>query len=802
MSRLVIINLGSGNLQTGCPHVTARIFAAGEDSGQNSYNLQPLMQYEGSLPPEQNLADTYRDWQLLYKEYYQELSSHSTRAIEIEPDGITNFSAVQFRDLAEKLKIQLNDWLNAESFHSIDRRLSRELNPQAEIRFVLETNDELLPRLPWHLWNFFEDYPKAEIALSTSEYEYIPPISQNNTGKARILAIFGNSDDLNLQADRTAIEALPNTETIFLESPHRRNLWKKLARPEGWDILFFAGHSHTERETGRIQINQTESLSLDRFRNALRTAIRHGLKLAIFNSCDGLGLAQDLADLHIPQVIVMREPVPDAIAQAFLQNFLTAFSEGQSLYNSVREAREQLEQLEDQYPCATWLPILYQNPANKPTTWQDCSGSLPSAPNPHFNRNLLTVLLISGIVTMVVITLRLLGLLQSWELKSYDQLMRLKPDEKQDERLLIVTITEEDFQLPEQKSKSVAAQSLSDLALARLGEKLTEFKPRAIGLDIYHPNAFDAEHSDLVARWQKNENFFAICTEGIAPPHELSPQQQGFSDIIKDPDGILRRHLIAMQPKPASDCPAPYALSAMLAFHYLQQEGKDINYNDQGDLEIGDVIFNRFPAPIDNNTQNILSKFWRSRRGGYQKVDAWGYQILLNYRSYHRSPLNIAPTVTLTEVLQSKINRQMVEDRIVLIGVTAPSAGDFLATPYSNSQGVHQLTPGIIAQAQMTSQILSAVLDGRSLISVWSFWGEVLWIWFWSVIGGIIVCNNKVRRVYLVLAGSTALAILYLLCWGLLLQGIWVPLVPSVLALGLTCSSVVVFLNSSLAEKQ
>lgn len=44
--------------------------------------------------------------------------------------------------------------------------------------------------------------------------------------------------------------------------------------------------------------------------------------IAIFNSCDGLGLAQELADLHIPQMIVIKEPVPDKLAQEFLKYFL------------------------------------------------------------------------------------------------------------------------------------------------------------------------------------------------------------------------------------------------------------------------------------------------------------------------------------------------------------------------------------------------------------------------------------------------------------------------------------------------
>jgi hypothetical protein len=82
-------------------------------------------------------------------------------------------------------------------------------------------------------------------------------------------------------------------------------------------------------------VNPRTSLTIEQLRYGLKRAIASGLKLAIFNSCDGLGLAWDLADLQIPQVIVMREPVPDRVAQAFLKSFLIAFSQGRSLYASV-----------------------------------------------------------------------------------------------------------------------------------------------------------------------------------------------------------------------------------------------------------------------------------------------------------------------------------------------------------------------------------------------------------------------------------------------------------------------------------
>ena len=111
---------------------------------------------------------------------------------------------------------------------------------------------------------------------------------------------------------------------------------------------------------------------------ALKTAIEKGLKLAIFNSCDGLGLAQALEKIHIPVVIVMREPIPNQVAQEFFQHFLTAFAIDQlPLYLAFQQARRKLQGLEDDFPAASWLPVICQNLAVEPPTWLQLGGIPP-----------------------------------------------------------------------------------------------------------------------------------------------------------------------------------------------------------------------------------------------------------------------------------------------------------------------------------------------------------------------------------------------------------------------------------------
>ena len=398
-----------------------------------------------------------------------------------------------------------------------------------------------------------------------------------------------------------------------------------------------------------------------------------------------------------------------------------------------------------------------------------------SSPSWH---KLRTLLLTGAIATSLIMGVRWLGMLQSWELQAFDQLMRLRSDELPDSRLLVVTINEEDFQLPEQQQRK---GSLSDRALALVLSKLAQFKARAIGLDIYHDFPVNRNQADLATLMQQNDSFVAICKvsdpeaklPGIAPPPGIPKAQQGFSDFVIDADSILRRHLIAMKPPSASPCTTPYALSSRLAFRYLEGEGIFAKYTQKGDLQLGKAVFKR----------------WRSHMGGYQQVDASDYQILLNYRS-HSSPVKFAPTVTLTEVLTGKVKPDQVKGRIVLIGVTAQSSHDDFLTPYSANKWPSEKMPGVIAQAQMVSQILSAVLDGRPLLWVWPMWGEVLWVWGWSVVGGAIAWRCQTIRDR-GLAGVASLGVLSGLCFGLITQGGWVPLIPSALALITTAGCVI-----------
>ena len=352
MDKLVVFKIGKGSFEDGFP-VTLEI---SQDS------QPPYTDTQDCFPPAPEIPRLYEQWQGKYYGLAQ-----VRRILKPARSQSTNISTRKdCEEAAKALEVHMKEWFQQPSLLNLRRHVLDEVGRHESARIIFQTQDELLQKLPWHLWDLFERRPQAEFSLSA---RYAPPALPLKR-PVKILAILGGDEKLNVQKDLDILENLPGVRVRTLPKPEREKLNEKLW-DRSWDILFFAGHSSSQEKdkSGVIQLNDTESFSLHELRHALEKAIQNGLKLAIFNSCDGLGLARDLADLKIPQVIVMREPVPDRVAQKFLRYFLKYFSKGESFYLAVRQAREKLQGMEGEFPCASWLPVICQNPSEKSPLW-------------------------------------------------------------------------------------------------------------------------------------------------------------------------------------------------------------------------------------------------------------------------------------------------------------------------------------------------------------------------------------------------------------------------------------------------
>lgn len=363
MSKIVVLSL-NGTLQAG-----VRVFLEIRE-GET-----PRSSATGWLPPNPELAATVQAYWESYRRLGAPYAIAFARPRVLKPKSIENDGKVapSSEMLARQLREQLNVWLSpSQTFSDISSQLSQYLYSETEIHLSIRTDDFSLRKLPWHEWQVWQDNcPGRDPAIAPLSFRTTSaPKPTAPKSAVEVLAILGHSEGINLDEDRVLLAKLAAARVTFLVKPDRKTLHDRLWERE-WEIVFFAGHSETRGEEGRIYINPQESLSIDDLHWALKRAVDRGLKLAIFNSCDGLGLVKKLADLQIPKTIVMRDLVPDRVAHQFLKYFLLEFAgEGRSFEAAVCAARQRLQGLEGEFPGATWLPVICEHPAAVSSTWE------------------------------------------------------------------------------------------------------------------------------------------------------------------------------------------------------------------------------------------------------------------------------------------------------------------------------------------------------------------------------------------------------------------------------------------------
>ena len=366
MATQIFIRIEQGSFESGFPVSLLEIWQDGELIAREYDCFQ--------LPPNQYFPILYDQWRNIHAELGREI-----RAIKIPEEQITNVSSLNdCYKAAQALESNVNNWFRELPFRAIITEIIRRLReeaPNKSVRVIIDTSNDYLRKISWDSWDLLEEeafFPQGEFAI----------LSQFNRRKKtwqkpiHILAIFGSDQGrLKLEEDRKLINDLNRHGARITSIPARgnsltlRELFDAI-KLGNWDIIFYAGHSSDKT---------IEYGSIDQLRGALKKAAPK-VKLAIFNSCDGLGIAEYLADFDIPNMIVMQEPVSDLVARHFLQYFLKEFIQGKPLHTSVREARRALQRLEvpDRdglyYPRASKIPVLIQNPTTPELYWPSRGG--------------------------------------------------------------------------------------------------------------------------------------------------------------------------------------------------------------------------------------------------------------------------------------------------------------------------------------------------------------------------------------------------------------------------------------------
>ncbi|MBW4616620.1 MAG: CHASE2 domain-containing protein [Desmonostoc vinosum HA7617-LM4] len=396
------------------------------------------------------------------------------------------------------------------------------------------------------------------------------------------------------------------------------------------------------------------------------------------------------------------------------------------------------------------------------------------------------VLIAAPGVAICVITGGMTGLFQLLEWNAMERFFALRSSEPPEKRILIVTIDEKDI-------TQVGKWPIPDVVLAKLLAKLKAQKPAAIGLDIYRDLPVEPGYQELVGVMKSTPNLIGVkklVGDKVAPSQTLSELDQiALADLVLDTDGKVRRGLLS-----AGDGNGKIflGLAARLSLMYLEPKNISLKALDKSEnsLQLGKAVF----IPLTG------------KEFSYRGADVGGYQIVLNYLGYEEN----FDTIKMRDILNNPVSSELVRDRIVLIGTTAKSINDFFSVGYSrNLRSEDKRMAGVVVHANLISQILSAAVDGRPLLRVWSDQAEWLWIFCWSLISSGVTwqglqVNSQRQRPFsglsiLVILGGTGAV--FGSSYAAFIFGWWIPLVSPLLTIYLSTIVTTNFYKQSQLEK-
>lgn len=334
-------------------------------------------QLTAQVPSPEAVFECYQIWQQAYQQFYRQFRARPGIS------GIAGLPTQDWRSTLLKAEAnllkQFHDWINQAELLPIRGAIAKAActQPAAVDSTCVDlflTCEASLERLPWEAWHLEAEFPlKRPVRIArTPANIHQPSTPPQRRSQLRILAILGDDTGLDFQGERQALQQTRHFAEVhfagYQANQDNRQLRAKIrqaiADPIGWDILFFAGHSNeTSLTGGELGIAPGETLAIQEIASDLLSAKQRGLQFAIFNSCQGLAIAQALINLGLSQVVVMREPIHNQVAQQFFQQFIQHVSQYQDAHTAVLSACGDLQHDPNlTYPSSYWIPSLFRHP--------------------------------------------------------------------------------------------------------------------------------------------------------------------------------------------------------------------------------------------------------------------------------------------------------------------------------------------------------------------------------------------------------------------------------------------------------
>ena len=326
------------------------------------------------------LTGLYQNWQQIYIKFY----TTALRGKVIDGGslkGTIDWHAKLVQAEATLL-YEFHRWLRNGDLFEIRKTIAQaasKIEAEAQVNVFLTCSPIELERFPWEAWEIGTEFPHAgSIRIIRTPQNIRAQLDSEyrvRRRKARVLAIMGDETGLNFKAEREALRSLDRITFVKFEGWQpgqdigelKQRICAAIADEEGWDILFFAGHSNETTITGgQLAIAPGASMLINEIYPYFTKAKQRGLQFAIFNSCSGLTIANALIDLGLSQVAIMREPVHNKVAQEFLVQFLLSLAEYKDVRESMLAACQYLKlKTGFTYPSAYLIPSLYCHPEAK-----------------------------------------------------------------------------------------------------------------------------------------------------------------------------------------------------------------------------------------------------------------------------------------------------------------------------------------------------------------------------------------------------------------------------------------------------
>ncbi len=371
-------------------------------------------------------------------------------------------------------------------------------------------------------------------------------------------------------------------------------------------------------------------------------------------------------------------------------------------------------------------------------------------------RNAFLIALAACLAFCLVSALRLTGGLERFELIHHDKvtsrvaLVEPAPD------VVLVTVEEQDL--------ATWGWPLPDAKIAEILLAIDRSDPAAIGLDIYRDSSVGIG-ADALTKAFDETSAIAISKLGpeggltVNPPEAVRATGNfGFSDIPIDRDGVVRRALLLVSDRDG----VHLSFALKLVMQKLGLEGITPAPDDPTVMMLG-----------ANPLPPIGSGF-----GGYTRVDAAGYQVPLAFG--HALP--VAQTFAAREILQSGPTDDL-KGKVVIVGLNSESIKDYFLTPLNNRIGP-RFTFGSQIHASAVQSLLDVASGRERLLRDIPKTAQYLLILLAAGFGAVLGRITRSGMALLVVVPS----LLLIMAGGmnhLLNRGLWLPMVPTLLALAL-----------------